>query len=97
MVNCLENDIILYRIYAVFVFLRWILHFLKQVVVLFEVIEVYHGNNIFNVYSHKLSDDELNNLVSKMLFDKSALNYIFTANEFTNDSSYIEMARRFIP
>ncbi len=64
---------------------------------MFEVIEVYHGNNIFNVYSHKLSDDELNNLVSKMLFDKSALNYIFTANEFTNDSSYIEMARRFIP
>mgnify|MGYP004637441515 FL=1 len=71
--------------------------FLKWVVVLFEVKEVYSGINKFNIYHHELNDLELNNIISKMLFEKSALNYIFTANEDNIDSNYIDMARRFIP
>ena len=64
---------------------------------MFRISEVYKGKNTFNIYQHNLNNDQLNEFVSKMLFDESALNYIFTANEDNNDSNFIEMARRFIP
>lgn len=64
---------------------------------MFEVKEVYSGINKFNIYHHEFNDLELNNIISQMLFEKSTLNYIFTANEDNIDSNYIDMARRFIP
>ena len=64
---------------------------------MFEVKEVYSGINKFNIYQHEFNDSELNDIVSKMLFEKKALNYIFTASEISNGSNYVDMARRFIP
>ena len=64
---------------------------------MFEVKEVYSGINKFNIYHHEFNDSELSDIISKMLFEKTALNYIFTANEDNIDSNYIDMARRFIP
>lgn len=64
---------------------------------MFEVSEVYKGKNSFSIYNHKLNFSELNDVISKMLFDKCALNYIFTSEENRTDSDYVEMARRFIP
>ena len=64
---------------------------------MFIVQDVYNGKNIFRVFSHDYNYDELNDVIIKMLFNKKALNYIFTSNENNNDSEYVEMLRRFIP
>lgn len=64
---------------------------------MFTVQDVYNGKNTFRVFNHSISDDELNETIVKMLFNKKALNYIFTSDENKNDAEYVEMLRRFIP
>ncbi len=64
---------------------------------MFKIKEVYKGKNTFNIYEHDFNYEQLNKIISEMLFSKKALNYIFTSREQNDDSNYIEMARRFIP
>lgn len=64
---------------------------------MFEVVEVYNGKNVFNIYNHNFSIEELDSIISKMLFDKTILNYLFTSKESFEDLDYIQMCRRFIP
>ena len=64
---------------------------------MFKIEEVYNGINKFNIYNHSLSDEELDDVISKMLFEKKVLSYLFTASLEVDEENYVNMVRRFIP
>lgn len=64
---------------------------------MFTVGEVFKKDKYsFNIYNHKLSMDDLDEVISNILFDNKVLSYLFTGY-FEETGERIKMLRRFIP
>lgn len=68
---------------------------------MFVIKEKYsHDNKKFNIYTHKLSFEELENNISELLFKDSILNYLFNGlmiKKIKDKRKKLCMLRRFIP